>query len=397
MDFDKIIDRKHTDCAKYDGLKNLFGRDDLIPLWIADMDFEVCPAIYDALRRRLDHKIYGYHAAPDSYWQSITDWLRRRHGFAVERDELCYMPGIVRGIGFIINFFTAKGDKILIQQPVYHPFRHLVEGNGRTLVKNPLVLSDNTMSMNLDLLEKQIREERPKMMILCNPHNPGGIVWDRQTLSRVAEICHDNSVLVVSDEIHGDLELFGNRYTPFATVSEKAARNSIVLGAPSKTFNIPGLISSWCVIKNPEIRKEFYNWMTVNEFNTPTMFLTAATEAAYTQGEAWLKEATAYIEGNIRFVEEFIAGHIPEIKVMRPQASFLLWLDCSATGLKGECLTDLFVNHAHLALNDGEMFGDGGECHMRLNAGCPRKTLEEALRHLADTFKEAGHQKTERK
>ena len=390
MDFNKIIDRKHTGCAKYDGLKDLFGRDDLIPLWIADMDFEVCPEIYEALRRRVEHKIYGYHTAPDSYWESIVNWLGRRHDFHVTREELCYMPGIVRGIAFIINYFTKKGDKILIQQPVYHPFRQLIDGNGRKLVKNPLKLDDNRMSMDLDLLEKQIKEERPQMMILCNPHNPGGIVWDKSTLERVAEICYDNDVLVVSDEIHGDLELFDNHYTSFATVSEKAAQNSIVLGAPSKTFNIPGLISSWCVIKNPELRKGFYQWMTANEFNTPTLFLTVATEAAYNHGEAWLKEATAYIEDNIRFVEKFIGENIPKIKVMRPQASFLLWLDCTAMGRKGKCLTDLFVNHAHLALNGGEMFGDGGECHMRLNVGCPRKTLEEALLHLADSIRECG-------
>lgn len=392
MDFDKIIERRNTGCVKYDGLKGLFGREDLLPLWVADMDFEVCPAIYDALRRRLDHKIYGYHAAPESYWQSIIGWLRRRHGFSVCREELCYMPGIVRALAFIVDFFTAKGDKVLIQQPVYHPFKNIVEGNGRVAVKNPLCCSGGTMKMDLELLERQIREERPKMMILCNPHNPGGIVWGKDTLARVAEICADNSVLVVSDEIHGDLEMFGNRYTPFAAVSERAAQNSIVLGAPSKTFNMPGLISSWCVIKNPEIREGFFRWLETNEFSEPTLFLTAATEAAYTEGEGWLDEAVAYIEDNIRFVEDYLSRHIPEIKVMRPQASYLVWLDCTATGLKGKGLVDLFVNRAHLALNDGEMFGDGGECHMRLNAGCPRRTLERALELLSAAIKD--YQKT---
>ena len=246
MDFDKIIDRRGTGCIKFDDLESRFGKKDLIPMWIADMDFEVCPAIYEALKHRIDHKIYGYHTAPESYWQSIINWNKRRHGLDIAREELTYMPGIVRGLAYVLQYFTSKGDKVLIQQPVYHPFKHLVEGNGRVAVKNPLINTGNTMKMDLDLLERQIKEEKPKMMILCNPHNPGGVVWDVETLKRVATLCRENGVLVASDEIHGDVELFGNHYTSFAVVSEDAAQNSIVLGAPSKTFNIPGLISSWC-------------------------------------------------------------------------------------------------------------------------------------------------------
>lgn len=396
MEFDKIINRKGTGCTKYDGMAECYGREDLMPMWIADMDFEVCSEIYDALRARLDHKIYGYHVPPASYWQSIIDWCGHRHNFHFTREEVTYIPGIVRGIGYAINFFTQKSDKILIQPPVYHPFRQVIEGNERVVVKNHLIDNGTTMVMDLDKLEEIIRTERPKMMILCNPHNPGGIIWDRETLAKVADICYDNHVLVISDEIHGDLELFGNRYTPFATVSEKAAKISIVFGAPSKTFNIPGLVSSWCVIKNPEIRESFFNWLTVNQWNEPTLFLTVATEAAYTKGEAWLGRALAYIEDNIRFAEDFIAKNLPEIRVMRPQASFLLWLDCTNTHLKGKKLCELFINHAHLALNDGEMFGDGGECHMRFNVGCPRKTLEEALQHLVDAFDEEGIHKKQK-
>ena len=388
MDFDKIIDRKNTDCVKYDGLRQNFGRDDLLPLWIADMDFEVCPAIYEAIERRVNHKIYGYPIARDCYWDSITGWLARRHGFAVKRDELCYIPGIVRGIGYVVNYFTSPGDKVLIQEPVYHPFKNVVEGNGRIVINNQLHYSDGTLTMDFDDLESKIKAEKPKMMILCNPHNPGGIVWKKEDLQKVAHICASNNVIIISDEIHADIELFGNRYTPFATVSEEAAMNSIVLVAPSKTFNIPGLVSSWCVIKNPAIRERFFKWMEVNEFSSPTMFVTLATEAAYTKGEAWLDELLKYLESNILFVEKYLEDNIPEIKPLRPQASFLMWLDCSATGLKGLRLDDLFISKAHLALNDGEMFGPGGEYHMRLNVACPRKVLEKALSQLKEAVRQ---------
>ena len=223
------------------------------------------------------------------------------------------------------------------------------------------------------------------MMILCNPHNPGGVVWNVETLKRVATLCRENGVLVASDEIHGDVELFGNHYTSFAAVSEDAAQNSIVLGAPSKTFNIPGLISSWCVIKNKELRQGFYDWLAINELNEPTFTVTVATEAAYNQGESWLNETLAYLEGNILALEEFVKEHLPCIKVMRPQASYLIWLDCTELGLKGQELDQLFID-AGLALNDGEMFGDGGEYHQRINIGCSRSVIIEALKRLERTI-----------
>lgn len=390
MDFDKIIDRRGTGCVKYDGLKPLFGRDDLIPLWVADMDFEVSPAITEALRKCVDRRIYGYHRVPDSYLRSITSWLRRRHGFEVAEDEVCYVPGVVRGVCFAIDRFSREGDKILIQPPVYHPFRIVAEGNGRKVVDSPLTCGDGKMRMDLELLEKTVAEEKPAMMVLCNPHNPGGVVWDKATLRQVAEICARHSVVVVSDEIHGDLELFGNRYTPFASVSETAASISVTLGAPSKTFNIPGIVSSWCVVKNPSLRRRLFTHLEVNELSQPPMFVTAATEAAYNESEPWLDEAIAYIEGNVRYVEGYLSRRLPAIKPLRPQASYLIWLDCTATGLRGKELNSLFVDRARLALNDGEMFGQGGERHMRLNAGCPRATLEKAMARLSEAFAEIG-------
>lgn len=392
--FDKVIDRHNTGCVKYDGMTMYFGRNDLLPLWVADMDFEACPAVYEALNNRLNHKIYGYAIAPDSYWESILSWLQRRHNFSVKREELTFVPGVVRGLAMAVNTFSSPGDKILIQPPVYHPFRHVIESNGRKVVNNHLrVDCKGKMTMDLELLERQLTQEQCSMMILCNPHNPGGVIWDKHTLMAVAEICKQHGVVVCSDEIHGDLGLFGNRYNPFATVSEAARDISVTFGAPSKTFNIPGIVSSWVVVKNPMMRRKFYTWLSANELNEPTFFQTVATEAAYRHGEQWLEAVVAYIEANIRFVESFIGETIPEIKVIRPEASYLVWLDCSSLCANREQLDNIFVKHAHLALNPGEMFGDGGEMHMRLNVGCPRTTLAKALELLAHAVKEMKENK----
>ena len=385
MDFDKIIDRRHTNCVKHDGMAEFFGRDDLIPLWVADMDFEVCPAITEALRQRLEHPVFGYAVTPDSYWQSIIDWSESRHDLMVTKEEITFVPGIVRGLAMALLALTEKGDKVIIQQPVYHPFRHIIEGNGRKMVNNPLrIAPDGSAEMDIALLERQIEEEQAKMLILCNPHNPGGFVWSREVLASVAEVCARHSVIVASDEIHGDLEMFGHRYTPYLSVSDEARQTGISFSAPSKTFNIAGIVSSWCAVKNPSLRRRFFTWLTVNEFNSPTFVQTIANEAAYRHGSQWLGEAIAYIEGNVLFVEKFLSERIPEIKPVRPQASFLVWLDCKGLGLQGRELADLFTDGAHLGLNDGEIFGPGGECHMRLNVGCPRSVLEQAMEQLAE-------------
>lgn len=384
-DFDTVIDRHGTCCTKLDGLDAMFGRHDVTPLWIADLDFAVCPDIVDALRHRLDHPVLGYSAAPDSYWQSIIDWQRHRHGFEIGRDDLSFIPGVVKGIALAVNYFTSRGDKIVIQPPVYHPFRMVIEGNGRLVVENPLLRSaDGSYTMDLDGLAETVERERPRLMILCNPHNPIGLQWDEATLARVAEICRRSGTIVVSDEIHGDLMLGGRRHIPFTEVSDDARAIGIVLGAPSKTFNIPGLVSSWMVIKNPNLRRDFYQWLEVNEFNAPVMISTIGAEAAYTHGERWLDEMLAYVEDNIRFVVDFLAVNVPAVKCTVPEASFLVWLDFTALGLDQQQLMDLLLDKAHLALNDGSMFGSQGNGFMRLNVGTPRCVLRQALEHVAE-------------
>ena len=386
-DFDQEIDRCASGALKCDALQLLFGDANLTPLWVADTDFAVCPEISNALKQRVEHPIYGYASTPESYWQSIINCLKHRHQFDVAREELTFVPGVVRGIAYAINYFSQPGDKILIQQPVYHPFKKVIEGNGRVVVNNPLRLVDGGYEMDLEQMRQVVETERPKMMILCNPHNPVGIQWDADVMRQVAKICRENGVVVVSDEIHGDLMLYGKPHISFVSVSDDARAITITLGAPSKTFNIPGLVSSWMVVKDEKLREEFYHWLEVNEFSSPTLFATIGAEVAYTHGEEWLNEMLAYVEGSIDIVEDFLEKNIPQIKIFRPQASFLLWLDCRELQLTQPQLVDLFVKKARLALNDGTMFGEEGAGFMRLNIGSPRKVILEALQSLADAVK----------
>lgn len=383
-DFDCVIDRHGTCATKYDGLDQMFGRHDLTPLWIADLDFAVCPDITAALRRRLEHPVLGYSAAPGSYWQSIIDWERELHGFDITREELSFVPGVVKGIALAVNYFTKPGDGIVIQPPVYHPFRMVSEGNHRRVLENPLLRRGDTYDMDLDGLEELVAREHPRMLILCNPHNPVGIQWDADTLRRLASICRRAGMVVVSDEIHGDLMLGGRRHIPFASVSDDAAAISVTLGAPSKTFNIPGLVSSWMVVKDPALRRDYYHWLEVNEFNSPVLISTIGAEAAYRHGREWLRQMLAYVEDNVRFVADYLEHHVPGVRAVLPQASFLVWLDFRELGLSQQELMRLMLEEAHLALNDGAMFGTQGVGFVRLNVGTPRCVLRRALDSIRD-------------
>lgn len=385
-DFDKIVDRTGSGDLKHEVLAERYGRADLLPLWVADMDFETPEFITDALRRRLEHSLFGYTVEPKDYWPTVQKWIKDHHGWDVKREWLSYIPGIVKGIGMVINVFTKPDEKVIIQPPVYHPFRLTPEGNGREVVYNPLKEnSDGSYSMDFDNLE-EVADDKCKVLILSNPHNPAGIVWDKDTLARLAEFCYDHNILVISDEIHCDMALWGNTHVPFATASDKAAQCSITFGAPSKTFNIAGIVSSYSIIPNDEIRNRFYTWLAANELNEAPMFSPIATIAAFKNGEQWRKAMLHYVEQNIIFMEEYCKTHLPKIKPLRPEASFLVWLDCRALGLNHEQLIDMFVNKAHLALNDGEMFGKGGAGFMRVNVGTPRAILTKALEQLTEAI-----------
>ena len=382
-DFDKIIDRSGSGDLKHEVLKERYGRSDLLPLWVADMDFETPQFITDALRQRLDHSLFGYTVVPDELWTSIIQWIRDHHQWEVKREWLTYIPGIVKGIGMAINVFVKEDEKVIIQPPVYHPFRLTPEGNGRKVVYSPLKEVNGTYEMDFEQLAEVV-DDKCRLLILSNPHNPAGVCWPKETLQRLAHFCFEHNIIVISDEIHADMALFGNKHIPFASVSDEAAQISITFGAPSKTFNIAGIVSSYAIVPNNSLRRRFYTWLEANELNDPPLFSPIATIAAYTQGEDYRQQMLRYIEDNIRFVENYCREHLPKIKPWRPQASFLVWIDCRDLGLSHDALVDLFVNRAHLALNDGAMFGIGGSGFMRLNVGAPRAVLRQALDQLSN-------------
>ena len=384
-DFNTPIDRRGTHCVKFDALKDMYGREDLLSLWVADMDFATPDFIIDALKQRLDHPVLGYPVQYDGYWQSVVNWIRSHHGWQVEREWMRYIPGIVKGIGMVVNVFTQPGDKIIIQPPVYHPFRLVPEHNDREIVMNPLRWVGDTYEMDFEQLE-QVIDDKCKILILANPHNPVGITWSRDTLVRLADIAVKHNLIVISDEIHCDMALYGNKHIPFASVSENAARCSITFGAPSKTFNIAGIVSSYAIVPDEVLREKFFAWLTANEMDMATIFAMVATEAAFTEGEEWRQQMLAHIESNIDFVDEYLKANIPEVRAIKPQASYLVWLDFSALGLPHDKLIDMLVNDARLAMNDGAMFGIGGEQHTRLNVGTQRAVLEQAMKQLKEAI-----------
>lgn len=383
--FDQIIDRRGTHCKRLENLTANYGREDLLPLWIADMDFAVCPAITEALVERFaGHPVYGYTRTYDAFWQSIIDWQRERNGFVFGRDEVTFSPGGVTAFTAAVDVFTRPGDKVLIQPPVYYDFHEVLAGMGRQTVCNNLVETpDGFYTMDLDELEWLFKLHRPRMMVLCNPQNPVGIVWSPDVLRQVARLAREHGVVLFSDEVFGDIMLYGNRHTPLATVSDEAAAVTVTIGSPGKTFNIAGFKSAWVVVKDPELRRMLFHWIEVNEVNTSNIAAMTATEAAYRHGGQWLDECLRYIEGNIDYIVDYCGRNIPGVRAVRPQASFLVWLDFRGLGLSHEAVVDLVVNKARLALNDGAIYGSPGHCHMRLNAGSPRAVIVEAMRRLA--------------
>lgn len=378
--FDEIIDRRGTESVKWDAVSERWGRNDLLPMWVADMDFRTPSFVMNALRKRLEHEVLGYTFACEEWYTSIINWLQSRHGWKVKREELTFMPGIVRGLAFAIQCFTEKGDKVMVMPPVYHPFFLITEKNKREVVYSPLVLRDGQYYIDFDRFRKDI--QGCKLLILSNPHNPGGRVWTREELEQIAEICYESKTLVISDEIHADLTLPPYQHITFALVSEKARQNSLVFMSPSKAFNMPGLASSYCIIENKEICRCFQEYMEASELSEGHLFAYLSVAAAYSNGTEWLDQVLAYIQSNIDFTDAFLSEYIPNIKMIRPQASYLVFLDCRTLGLNQKELVDLFVDGAHLALNDGTMFGKEGEGFMRLNVACPRSVLEKALKQL---------------
>lgn len=384
--FDEIIERRDTDCLKYGALQERWGRTDLLPLWVADMDFRTPDFIIKALRDRLDHEILGYFSPNPDWKKSIIAWQGSRHGYSVQEEEICFVPGIVRGISFVLQAFTKPGDKVMVFSPVYHPFFLVTGDNGREVVRHTLVLTeDNRYEIDFDLLRHQL--QGVKALILSNPHNPGGRVWTKDELQKIALLCKESGTLVISDEIHADLTLAPHRHLPFASVSETARQISITFGSPTKAFNCPGVVTSYTIVHNPDIRNRYFAYLNASELSEGNIFAQLTTVAAYTQGEDWLCQVKQYIQDNILFTEQYLKQHLPKIKPMHTEASYLIYLNCRELGLTHEQLLDVFIDKAHLALDDGRKFGEEGTGFMRLNVATPRAILQKALDQLNNALK----------
>lgn len=378
--FNDIPARKGTFCVKHDMTREVFGTEDLLPMWVADMDFKTPDFILDAIRKRCDHEVLGYTFAPDSYKMAVLNWFQKRYGIATKWNKMHFIPGIVQGIAFVLQTFTVPGDKVLITTPVYPPFINVPHRTGRVFVSSSLKTDNGRFTFDFEDLDR--KAQGCKVMILSNPHNPGGTVWTKEELSQVADICLKHHVLVISDEIHADLTYPEFHHTSFTTVSEAALHNSITFFAPSKTFNMAGLASSVCYVPDEEIRKTFFGFLDHNELSLGNIFGYYAAEAAFAHGEEWLQQLLEYLQGNIDTAEQFLKENCPEITFMRPQASFLLWMDFRAWHLSQKDLERKLIYDAKIGLNNGTDFGPEGEGFMRMNIGTNRETVLEGLRRI---------------
>jgi len=379
--FDEIIERNGTNSLKYDGKKRYFGTDDVLPMWVADMDFRSPDFIVNALEKRLSHGILGYNIKPEGFYTSVINWLKRRFDWEVQQDWISFTPGVVSALNFGVLSLTEPGQKVIIQTPVYAPFFKVVKNHNRQLIVNELKLQHGRYVMDLNHLESQIDEDT-KAIILCSPANPAGRVWTKEELLALGNICLKNNLIIISDEIHSDLILKGHKHIPLASLSKELADITVTCMAPSKTFNIAGLASSVIITSNPELKQRFDMLPNSLDLNNGNLFGIEALQAAYTHGDEWLKQMLAYLDGNMDFLENYINQHLPKIKIVRPEGTYLVWLDCREMGMQPLELRRFFIEEAKVGLNSGTDFGPGGEGFMRMNVGCPREIIVEGLRRI---------------
>lgn len=382
--FDEVVCRKHTDALKLEALAPRWGRTDLLPMWVADMDFKTPPFIVEVMKKRMECEVFGYTAKPESWYEAIISWQKRRHKWTITKEMISFVPGVVPALAMAVQAFTQRGEKVMIQQPVYNPFAQVIRNNHRESVNCPLELKDGQYYINFKLFEKKIKG--CKLFLFCHPHNPGGRVWTREELEKVATICAQNNVIIVADEIHADLTLLPYEHIPFASVSEEAKQNSVVFASPSKAFNMAGLATSYAVIANPTLRRRFESYVEGNELAAGNVFAFNTVVAAYNKGEEWLQQMLTYVQGNIDEVVSYIKENIPQLKVIIPQASYLVFIDFSALQLNQKDIVALCTNRAHLALNDGSIYGEEGNGYMRINLACPRSVVRQALAQLKDAI-----------
>lgn len=383
--FDEIIPREGTNCLKYDARERFFGKADVLPLWVADMDFKTPDFIVAALKKRMEHEIFGYTFRSDSYYQSIIDWMKRRHNWEIQREWISFSPGVVAGFTFGIEAFSKPGDGIIVQPPVYFPFFDSVKGTKRKMIENPFKLENGRYTFDFDDLKAKI-DENTKLLLLCNPQNPGGMVWTNEELTELVKICLENKIMIISDEIHSDLIFDGNKHIPLASLSEEIAQNCMITMAPSKTFNVAGFSSSIVIIPNKTKFARFERIIGVPHLHMGNIFGTIAMEAAYTHGDEWLNQLLQYLWENYLLLEDFFKTRLPKVKVMKPEATYLIWLDFTEYGMKNEELMKFTIENAKVGLNDGGRFGTGGDGWLRINIGCPRSILVEALEGLGKAF-----------
>lgn len=386
--FDKIIERHHTDSIKWSKqhLKKEFGAEDSLPMWIADMDFKAAPPIIDAVVARAKHGVYGYGHKTDEFLDAVVDWQLKRNDWTIQKDWILFTPGIIPALNFILESFCNPGDKVIIQSPVYYPFANIINNNGLHIANNPLIHRNGRYEIDFEHLEEIAQDGRVKVMILCNPHNPVGRVWTESELIKIGEICQRNNVLVVTDEIHSDLVYPPHRHIPFAKISEAFMMNAIICTSPSKTFNLAGLQLSNIIVPNLRLRRELHHKISTIDID-PNSFATVAQIAAYTKGEEWLEQLIIYLQKNLDYMEEFLGKRLPRVRMTRPEATYLAWLDFSDYGLTDQALRDLMQKKAKVALDDGFIFGAGGEQFQRINFACPKSMLKHALENIEMSLK----------
>lgn len=384
--FDQIIDRYNTHSIKWDYTEKIFGYKDILPMWVADMDFKVPDEVTQALKSRVDHGIFGYTMESKEYFEGLINWWKKRHNWDIEKEWLQYTPGVIPGLNFSVQAFTNPGDKVIIQPPVYQPFFSAVTNNNRQLVLNPLKYSDQTYTMDLNDLEKKI-DDQTKMMILCSPHNPVGRVWTQRELEELVDLCARHKLILISDEIHFDIIYSGNKHIPTASINDNAKNLTVTLSSPGKSFNIQGLHNAYALIANEDLRNTFKKTVSKSGiFLNNTMSITAG-EAVYQYGEPWLDELLEYLEANRDFAINYIFEEMKRVYPIKPEGTYMLWLDFRKSGYNHEKVDELLLKKAKVGLNTGSMFGDEGENFQRLNFACPQQKLEEGLEKMAKVFK----------
>lgn len=386
--FDEHVSREGTFSFKYDLRHEFFGSKDIIPMWVADMDFKTPDFIISALKKRLDHEICGYSFRPAEYYTSIINWVKEKHNWDIHRDWICFSPGVVPALNFSTLAFTAPGDAVLVQPPVYFPFFSATEAHGRRLVHNQLKEVNGKWEMDFDHLES-LTDRGIKMIFLSNPHNPVGRTWTREELLRLADFCLRRKIIIVSDEIHSDLVLPGYTHVPVASLSKEISAITITLIAPSKTFNLAGLATSSVIIENPELRRSFNTIIENLHVGNGNLFGMIASIAAYSKGHKWLDELVKYIRENVNIVEEYLKEHLPRIVPVHPEATYMIWLDCRKMGLNGKELQNFFTRKAGIGLNGGSVFGPGGEGFMRMNLGTTKDIVKKALDQINKAYTES--------